>query len=101
MMPLALYCKSYRTDVKRVVRLAQSIARYNSDQIPFYVSAPQSDLELFAQHLQGRGDAAARLGQAGGHHRDRADEREDGGTKQQASEQDGDCVEIKTILKSN
>ncbi len=53
MMPLALYCKSYRTDVKRVVRLAQSIARYNPDQIPFYVSAPQTDLELFAQHLQG------------------------------------------------
>jgi hypothetical protein len=53
MMPLVLYCKSYRTDVKRVVRLAQSIARFNQDQIPFYVSAPQSDLELFAQYLQG------------------------------------------------
>lgn len=53
MKPFVLYCKSYRTDVKRVARLAQSVRQYNADRIPFYVSAPQADMELFREHLQG------------------------------------------------
>jgi len=51
--PFALYCKSYRTDLRRVVRLAQSVARNNEEHIPFYVSVPQSDIALFRQHLAG------------------------------------------------
>lgn len=50
-IPFALYCKSYRTDVKRVARLAESIQRFNVDQIPFFVSAPKADGELFRQFL--------------------------------------------------
>lgn len=46
-----LYCKSYRTDLRRVIRLAQSVARFNEDRIPFYVSVPQPDVALFRQHL--------------------------------------------------
>lgn len=53
MRPFVLYCKSYRTDVKRVVRLAHSLATYNVDRIPFHVSAPAADIELFRQHLDG------------------------------------------------
>lgn len=53
MKPIVLYCKSYRTDVKRVVRLAKSIAKFNVDDIPFYVSAPQADIPIFQQLLQG------------------------------------------------
>jgi hypothetical protein len=53
MNPFVLYCKSYRTDLKRIVRLAQSVQKYNRDSIPFYVSAPQIDLALFQEHLQG------------------------------------------------
>lgn len=53
MTPFVLYCKSYRTDVKRVARLAQSVQRYNVDRIPFYVSAPEADMALFGQYLQG------------------------------------------------
>ena len=53
MIPLVLYCKSYRTDVRRVVRLAQSVAQFNQSRIPFYVSAPQADLPLFTELLQG------------------------------------------------
>lgn len=49
--PFALYCKSYRTDLRRVVRLAQSVARYNGDGLPFYVSVPRSDCSLFREHL--------------------------------------------------
>lgn len=52
MKQLVLYCKSYRTDLKRVVRLAGSILEYNSEKIPFYVSVPLAELPLFHQHLK-------------------------------------------------
>lgn len=52
MKSFVLYCKSYRTDVKRVARLAHSVSRYNVDRIPFYVSVPQADMELFKEYLQ-------------------------------------------------
>lgn len=48
-----LYCKSYRVDLRRVMRLAQSVAEFNNDKIPFYISVPKSDLSLFRQHLDG------------------------------------------------
>ena len=51
--PFALYCKSYHTDVLRVVRLARSIAQFNVNQLPFFVSVPKSDLPLFKQQLDG------------------------------------------------
>lgn len=51
MKPFALYCKSYRTDLRRVVRLAESIRTHNVEQIPFYVSVPSADLPLFQEHL--------------------------------------------------
>ncbi len=53
MKPLSLYCKSYRTDLRRVVRLAQSIQQFNTEQLPFYVSVPTQDLSLFREHLSG------------------------------------------------
>jgi len=51
MNTLALYCKSYRTDLLRVVRLMQSIECFNETRIPVYVSVPESDLALFREHL--------------------------------------------------
>lgn len=51
--PLALFCKSYRTDLNRVVRLASSIDRFNVENIPFYVSVPHADVALFKEHLVG------------------------------------------------
>jgi hypothetical protein len=51
--PFALYCKSYRTDLLRVVRLAESIRRFNQDRIPFYVSVPSLDAGLFRSNLAG------------------------------------------------
>ncbi|MBT0571781.1 hypothetical protein KIK84_15800 [Curvibacter sp. CHRR-16] len=53
MRPFVLYCKSYSTDVKRVARLAKSIAQFNVDSIPFYVSVPQADMTLFEKYLAG------------------------------------------------
>jgi Family of unknown function (DUF6492) len=53
MKPLVLYCKSYSTDLRRVVRLAKSIQLYNMGQLPFYVSVPKVDIPLFRTHLAG------------------------------------------------
>lgn len=53
MSSFALYCKSYRTDLRRLLRLSESIAKYNSTQLPFYVSVPQEDVSLFQEHLRG------------------------------------------------
>jgi hypothetical protein len=53
MTQFALYCKSYSTDLKRVVRLARSVQRYNQENLPFYVSVPQAELALFREHLDG------------------------------------------------
>ncbi len=53
MKPLVLYCKSYSTDLKRLVRLAQSIERFNAQRLPFHVSVPRAELPLFREHLKG------------------------------------------------
>jgi hypothetical protein len=50
---IVLYCKSYRGDVKRTQRLAASIDQYNQEHIPFYVSVPKSDIQLFQDFLGG------------------------------------------------
>lgn len=55
MPPLSLYCKSFSTDLKRVVRLAESVLRFNIDRLPFIVSAPLTELPLFREHLADKG----------------------------------------------
>lgn len=52
-LPLVLYCKSYSTDLKRVRRLAESIAKHNQQSIPFYVSCPDVEIPLFQGYLSG------------------------------------------------
>lgn len=47
--PLVLYCKSYRTDLLRLIRLAQSVEKYNVEKIPFYVSVPKEDVPIFRE----------------------------------------------------
>ena len=49
--PLALYCKSYSTDLRRLVRLAESVRKFNVEGLPFYVSVPLAELSLFREHL--------------------------------------------------
>lgn len=53
MNKVVLFCKSYRQDLLRAVRLAKSIKKYNSDNIPFYLSVPDVDFNLFVKSLQG------------------------------------------------
>lgn len=50
---ISLFCKSYRTDLKRTLRLAKSVEKFNADKIPFYISVPSEDLDLFADYLSG------------------------------------------------
>ena len=53
MTALVLYCKSYSTDLRRAVRLAESVKKFNSEAIPFYISVPERDLSLFRRNLSG------------------------------------------------
>ena len=46
---LALYCKSYRNDLERVKKLASSIEEFNKDNLPFYISVPKQDYNLFKE----------------------------------------------------
>lgn len=45
---IVLYCKSYKNDYERVVKLIASIHEYNRDNIPMYISVPKSDIKLFS-----------------------------------------------------
>jgi hypothetical protein len=51
---LSLYCKSFSADLKRVIRLSDSISRFNSDNLPFIVSVPRHEIPLFKEHFHGR-----------------------------------------------
>lgn len=51
MEKIALFCKSYRNDIDRAARLAESVRRHNSDYLPFYLSVPQNDLALFRDRI--------------------------------------------------
>lgn len=42
---LVLYCKTYIKDKFRVKSLADSIEKYNKDNLKFYISAPKNDME--------------------------------------------------------
>jgi hypothetical protein len=48
---IVLYCKSYGPDVHRAKDLLESINKYNSDNIPFYISVPTADIDLFKREL--------------------------------------------------
>lgn len=51
MNKLVLYCKSYDKDVHRAKNLLDSIIKFNEDNIPFYISVPAKDIELFESVL--------------------------------------------------
>lgn len=53
MEPLVLYCKSYKNDVLRARELVKSVQKYNKDLLPFYISVPAADMDLFRQKLDG------------------------------------------------
>ena len=52
MLNFVLYCCTFRKDLKRTVKLVQSIQKYNKANIPFYVSVPAGDVDLFRDYLK-------------------------------------------------
>ena len=55
MKDIVLYCKSYSKDFLRLKRLLDSIAEFNRDQIPFYISTPAADHALLLELLGDQG----------------------------------------------
>jgi hypothetical protein len=41
---VVLYCKSYRPDFPHLLKLCESVAAYNRDNLPFYISVPSRDI---------------------------------------------------------
>lgn len=52
MNKLVIFCKSYSKDLLRAKRMAQSIQRFNRDNITLYMSVPSLELELFKKTFQ-------------------------------------------------
>ncbi|QWE18907.1 DUF6492 family protein [Polynucleobacter corsicus] len=52
MLNFVLYCCTFRKDLLRTVKLAESIRKYNKNKIPFYISVPADDVELFKEYLK-------------------------------------------------
>lgn len=48
---IVLYCKSFNRDVNRAKVLLDSVREYNYTHIPFYISVPSEDKELFKNTL--------------------------------------------------
>lgn len=46
-LDIALFCKSYAGDIGRFKNLLASIVQYNTEELPFFISVPNADLNLF------------------------------------------------------
>lgn len=51
MSSISIFCKSYRNDLERVVKLAESIRKFNADSLPIYISVPSNDLAVFRERV--------------------------------------------------
>ncbi|MFZ2525460.1 MAG: DUF6492 family protein [Candidatus Ferrigenium altingense] len=51
MSSISIFCKSYRNDLERVVKLVESIRRFNVNSLPLYIAVPRSDLEIFRERI--------------------------------------------------
>jgi len=52
MKTIVLYSCTFRKDLTRTVKLVQSVQKHNKEKIPFYISVPEEDLNLFKEHLK-------------------------------------------------
>jgi len=52
MLNFVLYCCTFRKDLLRTVKLAESIRNHNKNKIPFYISVPAADVVLFKEYLR-------------------------------------------------
>lgn len=54
MHKFVLFCKSYSGDFELVKILVESYIRFNKDKIPFYISIPKKDYNLFYKQFYGK-----------------------------------------------
>ena len=52
MSGISIFCKSYRDDLERAAALVKSVRQFNLDSLPFYISVPKDDLELFQNKMK-------------------------------------------------
>lgn len=50
MHTFVMYCKTYGGDLDRLSNLVSSYKKYNRENIPLYISSPESELYLFQSH---------------------------------------------------
>ena len=48
---IVIFCESFHRDIARVKILLESVSKYNTDNIPFYISVPSEDIRLFKDQL--------------------------------------------------
>ena len=51
MEKFVIYCKSFNRDINRYKKLVQSVKNFNKENLDFYTSVPQSDLNLFKTQI--------------------------------------------------
>lgn len=51
MHKIVLYCKTYDKDLNRVIALIDSVKKFNKENIPFYISIPKKDEQLFKNNI--------------------------------------------------
>lgn len=51
MKKVVIYCKSFNRDINRYKKLVQSVKKFNKENLDFYTSVPQSDLDLFKNQI--------------------------------------------------
>ena len=52
MNKLFLFCKTYSKDLKRLIRLLDSIKEFNIENIPTYISVPDIEYDFFNSSLK-------------------------------------------------
>jgi len=50
---IVLYSCTFSKDLNRAVRMAESVAKHNKNHIPFYISVPDDEIDLFKRALSG------------------------------------------------
>lgn len=51
MSDVSIFCKSYHGDLERAIAMATSVRKFNRDSLPFYISVPKVDLDLFIKRI--------------------------------------------------
>ncbi len=49
---IVLYCCTFSRDLLRTVRMAESVTKHNKSEIPFYISVPDDEVDLFREKLK-------------------------------------------------